>query len=258
MTDLGTLGGTQSVAYGINDSGTIVGLGFTPTAFHAFSYSNRTIADLGALGELNSAALSINSSGVIVGYLITNGGIEQAFSYNNGTMTSLGALGGSGATIARAINSSGTIVGAITFTGPYTGAFSDSNGTVTDLGLISGSLGPGLASNAFGINNSGFIVGYSAAGNVANRPFAFSYSNGTMISLGTLPGGTYSSAYAINSSGTIVGYGNTGSSSADAFVYSNGQISRSQLVGQSARRFGRHPLVCNCNQRCGPDRCGGI
>ena len=40
MTDLGTLGGSQSCGYGINASGQITGYSNTGTAEHAFLYSN--------------------------------------------------------------------------------------------------------------------------------------------------------------------------------------------------------------------------
>src|SRR5579872_5824089 len=50
VTDLGTLGGTTSRAYGINNTGTIVGQAYTPTTRDAFSYSGGVMTDLGTLG----------------------------------------------------------------------------------------------------------------------------------------------------------------------------------------------------------------
>ncbi len=51
MTDLGTLGGSDSYAYGINDSGQIVGGSYTSSGdYHAFLYANGAMADLGTLG----------------------------------------------------------------------------------------------------------------------------------------------------------------------------------------------------------------
>ena len=53
----------------------------------------------------------------------------------------------------------------------------------------------GIVGRAFGINDSGQVVGYST--NADGHERAFLYSNGTMIDLGTL-GGLSSQARAIN------------------------------------------------------------
>ena len=67
LTDLGTFGGTNSYAYGINGSSQVVG--YTYSVGHsqqAFLYSNHTLIDLGAvLGSGSSYAYGINNSGQI-------------------------------------------------------------------------------------------------------------------------------------------------------------------------------------------------
>jgi probable HAF family extracellular repeat protein len=75
VTDLGTLGGTTSFAYGINTGGTIVGQADTVSASHAFKYSGGVMTDLGTLGGTTSYASSINSGGTIVGDALTGGGL---------------------------------------------------------------------------------------------------------------------------------------------------------------------------------------
>jgi probable HAF family extracellular repeat protein len=47
VTELGTIGGTNSEGYGINDSGQVAGSGGTPggTAYHAFLYSSGVMND---------------------------------------------------------------------------------------------------------------------------------------------------------------------------------------------------------------------
>jgi len=75
ITDLGTLGGLVSYAYGINDSGQVVGFSLTPANdfYHAFLYSGGVMTDLNtlidpALGWTLTEARGINDLGQIVGY----------------------------------------------------------------------------------------------------------------------------------------------------------------------------------------------
>ena len=52
FTDLGTLGGTYSVAHGINDAGQVTGYAYLAgnSTEHAFLYSGGSLQDLGTLG----------------------------------------------------------------------------------------------------------------------------------------------------------------------------------------------------------------
>src|SRR5262249_38456646 len=62
VTDLGTLGGTDSTATAISDTDKIVGYSQIAGdgAEHACVYQDRSMRDLGTLGGLNSRALAVN------------------------------------------------------------------------------------------------------------------------------------------------------------------------------------------------------
>jgi probable HAF family extracellular repeat protein len=117
MTDLGTLGGSSSVALAINGAGTIAGQASTSGgATHAMSYSGGVMTDLGTLGGSYSLASGINSSGTIVGYSYLVGNTAyHPFIYSGGVMTdlepylaSIGMTGNGGAT---ALDDNGNIIG---------------------------------------------------------------------------------------------------------------------------------------------------
>ena len=109
--DLGTLGGNESIARAINDSGQIVGLSYTITNdfLHAFLYENGTMMDIGSLGGNPTQAWDINNSGQIVGHSGMGSG-QHAFLYDSGSMIDLGTLGGTQSR-ALGINDFGQIVG---------------------------------------------------------------------------------------------------------------------------------------------------
>ncbi|MBD2168189.1 hypothetical protein H6G04_27785 [Calothrix membranacea FACHB-236] len=213
ITDLGNLpGDNYSYAYGINDSGQVVGFSSNN---HAFLYSDGKMTDLGSLprsGYDSSAAYGINNSGQIVG-----DSKGRAFLYSDAKMTDLGILPGYDYSRAYSINDSGQVVGFSGFSTfsqggfyypPKDRAFLYSDGQMIDLGTLPGK----TDSYAYGINNSGQIVGTSGK-------HAFLYSDGQMIDLGTLPGNSYSSGWDINDSGQIVG-----DSGEYAFLYSDGKM----------------------------------
>ena len=94
VTDLGTLGGSYSVARGINAWGDVVGYSAMvgDSSSHAFLYDG-SMHDLGTLGGSASDAYGINSAGQIVGWASLPGDFQATFIYN-GTMQDLGTLGG--------------------------------------------------------------------------------------------------------------------------------------------------------------------
>jgi probable HAF family extracellular repeat protein len=110
-TDLGTLGGRNSYARGINPTGQVVGDSETATGqTHAFLWSRGVMLDLGTLGGDYSIAHGINAAGQVVGESRTGTGEAHAFLWEEGRMTDLGTLGGN-SSAAYAINAAGQIVG---------------------------------------------------------------------------------------------------------------------------------------------------
>ncbi len=88
MTDLGTLGGSESRAMGINDSGQVVGHSEISgnSAQHTFIYDGTTMTDLGTLGGSESRAYGINDSGTAVGSSrISGNSAQHAFIYDGTT-----------------------------------------------------------------------------------------------------------------------------------------------------------------------------
>jgi probable HAF family extracellular repeat protein len=234
IADLGTLGGSQSVANGINNLGQVVGSAnlnsTSPITNHAFLYASGVMTDLGVLGVYSSSlgivdsssANGINNRGQVVGFSYTSGGAIDAFLYDQGQMTDLGVLPGSQQSKARAINDNGQIVGGSLPAGVQH-AFLYDGGTMNDLGTLGGT-----ESFAYGINNQGQIVGDSWVTNGGLSDTAFVYSNGTMTALGNLGGWRAIQVLAINDHGQIVGYAgdvNTGGPSVTrGFLYSGGTM----------------------------------
>lgn len=160
MSDLGTLGGPNSTAVGINAIEQMTGNSFTAvnSAQHAFVYREGKMNDLGTLGGMNSMGIGINALGQTVGSSFISGdGAFHSF-LNSGRMIDLGTLGGPNSS-ANGINASGQVVGGSDTTSGVEHAYLWNNGIMTDLNsLISAGSGWELR-GASSISDGGEIVG---------------------------------------------------------------------------------------------------
>ncbi len=118
--DVGTLGGPDTVATGLNDSGVIVGAStLADGTVHAFLLAGTIMTDLGTLSSNptgTSRAAGINSSKDVVGNADVNGSGTHAVIWKGGggivdLNTLIDTSSGWVLTIANAINDSGQIVG---------------------------------------------------------------------------------------------------------------------------------------------------
>ncbi|MCC6956406.1 MAG: hypothetical protein IT316_06390 [Anaerolineales bacterium] len=213
MQNLGTLGGSWSVAYGVNDDGQVVGTSLTGTGYSgAFLWQNGSMQNLGSLGGNGpSGALAINNAGQVVGFSINSTPQMHAFLWNGG-MTDLGAFG-DGASYAYAISDTGQVAGwgkVGTYPNITEHAFRW-NGSMQDLGT-----GSWAQSSARGINDNGDVVGRLInEGNGTDWHAALSQGGGGFQDLG----GNLSTAYDINNAGLIVG-----ESGGRAVLWESGQL----------------------------------
>lgn len=255
--DLGTLGGTMSLAFDLNNAGQVIGYSEMPdVTYHAFIWADGSMRDLGP--RLNggcSYGFGINNHGQAAGWVTDNLG-ESPFVYDNDAMTApdspqpylsyacdindlgqvvggvgpdafmwdhgatrnLGNLGGG--TEAHCINNLGQVVGQGTNTQGYARAFLWDNGMMRELGTLGGNTS-GLVRGGMTINDLGQIVGGADDANCQQR--AFLWQSGQMWDINNLldqSGVGWSLTYAsgVNNLGQIVGYGINPSGEAEAFL----------------------------------------
>lgn len=157
---MGTFGGPQSFAYGVNDAGQVAGTAQVPGgAAHAFRYTPGVgMVDLNPANVVASGAQAINASGQVAGTMVVNGQ-SHAFRYTDGAGVQDLGTGGGFHSLAYAINDKGQVVGDIrTSLWPRAFFYSDETGMV-DLNTRIDTDSGWLLTHAYGINSRGEIVG---------------------------------------------------------------------------------------------------
>jgi probable HAF family extracellular repeat protein len=115
MQNLGTLGGSGSVAYGVSADGSVV-VGRAQNAagqWRAFRWTAAGgMQDLGTLGGYNSAATGVSADGsVVVGWAENVLGFRRAFRWTAaGGMQDLGTLGSVFGSAATGVSADGSVV----------------------------------------------------------------------------------------------------------------------------------------------------
>jgi probable HAF family extracellular repeat protein len=238
MQDLGTLGGTDSAAFYINDRGQIAGFSFTdstvnPTTgmptLHPFLWENGKMTDLGTLGGTLAGPFTIesiggiNNRGEVVGTSnLTGDAIAHPFLWTKSEgMKDLGTLGGTLA-FATWINDAGEVVGlSATLDDQFDHAFLWRDGVMTDLGTP----GTDPDSQARSINSSGQVVGGSFMSDPTGATtdlHGFLWENGSIVDLNTLiapgSGATITDAADINDRGEIAANGFLSNGDARVFL----------------------------------------
>jgi probable HAF family extracellular repeat protein len=206
MQDLGTLGGTDGLAVGINERGQIAGFSFTNSdaTLDPFFWQKGTMTDIGSLGGTSGGPNWLNSRGQVVGNSNLAGDVtHHGFLWDRGTLTDLGTLGGDNSE-ANWISDSGLVAGRADVPGSLTHhGFLWRRGVMTDLGVIDGD----ACSTGNAVNSRGQVVGDAGVCLVGGRAWLWE-NGGPMVDLNdlALPGSGLhlQDATVINDRGEIV------------------------------------------------------
>lgn len=222
LHDLGTLGGHESWASGINNRGQVAGYAanktpdpyaqdFSPypsaTQWRATIWQGGKAHSLGTLGGPDSLGGLLNERGQAAGESFTNFTPNAAtgvptmhpFLWSHGKMRDLGTLGGTFG-FSMWMNGRGEVVGVSDLAGDQTAdPFLWNGHRLVDLGTLGGGFGV-----AYWVNDAGTVVGSSNLSGDSTQ-HGFLWRRGVMRDLPPVTGAPCSNAYAINDKGEAVG-----------------------------------------------------
>lgn len=208
--ELGTLGGTESRALDINESGAVVGQGKLASGLeHPFLWSRETgMVDLGPALQTHTRALQVNNAGRVLCETF-NARVFRGYLWNlESGLTDLGAF---------SPKHPFTVPAALSERGHVAGGSRDDSGMLRaflwtpDEGMLD--LGTPDWSEALALNEFDQVVGYAGA-----QAFVWDRVHG--LSLISPPGSNLSVATDVNNRGQVVGYADFGGGFPQAFIWS--------------------------------------
>ena len=223
ITNIGGLGGKDSVALAINDFGEVVGYSKTADGeIHAFRYFRDAIFDLSTLGGKESYAYVITNSGILLGDSKTsNGNLRPFMGAPNSSLLNVGDSPHSFSS-ARGANNVGQVVGFKVVTDEHgqlqKRAYLYTTNRTIDLGTFGGKQGEAIA-----INDAGEVVGHLYTEYHGGSVRAVLYHAGKVVEIGTF-GGNGSTGVAINAAGQVVGYAELFGGDPRAFLFARGKL----------------------------------
>ena len=218
-TSLSVPGSVSTMALGVNDSGTVVGVDVTTgsrkntTVDNGFLYANGQYSTISIAGASGVVAVGVNDSGQVSGTYTDALGLSHGFLDTNGAITTLddpNAL--AGYTFGRGLNDLGQVVGYYYDASIGLHGFIYSGGVYRTLDAPAGVTG----TMALGINDAGTIVGQALDSSGIAQGFV--NSGGAFSPLVDPSGVGGTGPQGISNAGVIVGDYVNGAGGEDGFI----------------------------------------
>jgi hypothetical protein len=202
------VGDSASQGVGVSPGGTAVGRSVRTGAAQAFTWTQA--GGIVGLPNIGGRAFCVsngaNNTGIVVGTCASTlfGTARLPIIWTNGSVSQLPLPAGESLGEAYSVNASGVAVGSVNSGTPQRGAFfSGMTGTVITQTTAGGS----FFTTAFGINNSGRVVGIGIdpANAARNVGMVYDIGSGSAIEVGALPSTNGAIAFGISNAGHVVG-----------------------------------------------------